>query len=209
VSAHAIECESCGLLQRGVELENHQRAHCVSCDGFLYHEKPRGIEVALALTLTALMLLAIANFSDFMTFEFKGRSQGNRIVTGVLMLSDVGYGPLAALILLTSVLAPLLHLSGMAAVLLPVHLGWRFAYQGPLFRRLESLRPWAMLEVYLLGIFVAVIKLGQLASIELGTAFWAYLVLILVATASYDALDARQVWEAVDLRKGETGVGRA
>ena len=60
-----------------------------------------------------------------------------------------------------------------------------------------------MLEVYLLGIFVAVIKLGQLASIELGTAFWAYLVLIVVAAASYDALDARQVWDAVRIRGAE------
>jgi paraquat-inducible protein A len=60
-----------------------------------------------------------------------------------------------------------------------------------------------MLEVYLLGIFVAVVKLSQLASIELGIAFWAYLALIVVAAASYDALDERDVWDVVRLHSAE------
>lgn len=199
----AVECESCGLLQQRVALEDGQAAHCSACDGFLYRQRSRTIERALALTVAALALLAIANFTDFMTFEFKGRSQGNRIITGVIELIRVGYAPLGILILFASVVAPLLHLTGMLCVLWPLHRGRCPAYVGPLFRRLEALRPWSMLEVYLLGIFVAVIKLGQLASIELAIAFWAYLALIVVAAASYDALDDREVWKAVGLR-GET-----
>jgi paraquat-inducible protein A len=198
----AIECDDCGLLQRRVLLEPRQAAHCRNCGAFLYHEKPGGTERALALTVTALLLLAIANFTDFMTFEFDGRSQGNRIITGVIELARLGYWPLGVLIFFASVLAPLLHLTGMLCVLVPVKLGKSPAYLGPLFRRLESIRPWSMLEVYLLGILVAVIKLSQLASIELATAFWAYLALIVVATASYDALDARAVWQTVRLREG-------
>ena len=56
-----------------------------------------------------------------------------------------------------------------------------------------------MLEVYLLGVLVAVFKLNQMASIELATAFWAYLALIAVMTAAYDSLDSRSVWENVRL----------
>ena len=56
-----------------------------------------------------------------------------------------------------------------------------------------------MLEVYLLGIFVAIIKLGQLATIQLATAFWAYLALIVVATAATDVLDRRRVWDSIRL----------
>ncbi len=200
MSRSAIECDDCGLLQQRVDLVPRQAAHCAACSAFLYHEKPGGVEKALALTIAALLLLAIANFTDFMTFEFKGRSQGNRIITGVLELIRLGYWPLGVLIFFASVVAPALHLTGMLCVLVPVGLGRSPGYLGPLFRRLEALRPWSMLEVYLLGIFVAVIKLGQLASIELAVAFWAYLALIVVATASYDALDARQVWDAARLR---------
>lgn len=204
-SQRAIECDYCGLLQQRPELARGQSAHCAACGVKLFQNKPGGAERALALTLAALLLLTIANFTDFMTFEFGGRSQGNRIITGVLELGQLGYAPLAALILFTSVLAPLLHLSGMFCVLACVHFGRSPAWLGPLFRRLEALRPWSMLEVYLLGIFVAVIKLGQLASIELAAAFWAYLALIAVTTTAYDALDSRSVWNQVRIREAEQG----
>ena len=193
----AIECTDCGLLQRRVPLAPNQSAHCAVCDARLYREKPHGVEVALALTCAALLLLAIANLTVFMTFEFEGRSQSSRILSGVVGLFREGYGPLGALILFASVVVPVLHLAGMLFVLVPVHLGRSPRYLGPLFRRLQSLRTWSMLEVYLLGTFVAVIKLGQLASIELATAFYAYMILIVVVTAAYDALDARRVWSSV------------
>ena len=203
-----VECHDCGQLQRRPRLRSGQSASCVRCGVRLFKERPRGVERALALTVTALVLLAVANLTEFMTFEFRGRAQENRIVTGVMELHRLGYGPLAALILLTSVLAPLLHLLGMLAVLVCVQVGASPRWLGPLFRRLEFLRPWAMLEVYLLGIFVAVIKLGQLARIELATAFWAYLALILVVAAGTDALDSRKIWDNVRLareRPGEPG----
>ncbi|MGE4609272.1 MAG: paraquat-inducible protein A [Myxococcota bacterium] len=195
----AIECAYCGLLQGRPELAPGQSAHCAGCDAKLFQDKPRGVERALALTVAALVLLAIANLTDFMTFEFRGRFQHNRIITGVLELSRLGYAPLGALILFTSVVAPLLHLSGMLCVLASVQLGRSPSWLGPLFRRLEFLRPWSMLEVYLLGVLVAVFKLNQMASIELATAFWAYLALIAVMTAAYDSLDSRSVWENVRL----------
>ena len=204
-SQRAIECDYCGLLQQRPELAGGQSAHCAACGVKLFQEKPGGAERALALTFAALVLLAIANFADIMTFEFRGRSQGNRIITGVLELGQLGYAPLAALILFTSVLAPLLHLSGMLCVLACVRFERSPSWLGPLFRRLEALRPWSMLEVYLLGIFVAVIKLGQLASIELAAAFWAYLALIAVATTAYDTLDSRSVWNQVRIRDAERG----
>lgn len=195
----AIECSCCGLLQRRVPLAPGQTARCVECGFVLYREKPGGIERALVLTITALILLVIANFADFMTFEFGGRTQGNRIISGVEGLIELGYAPLALLIFFASVLAPLLHLSGSAWVLFLTHRGRTPGYLGPLYRYLEVLRPWAMLEVYLLGIFVAVIKLSQLASIELGLGFWAYVALIATATAAYDAVDSREIWDPLPL----------
>jgi paraquat-inducible protein A len=203
IVADVIECTDCGLRQKRAELGPRQSAHCAACGVALYEEKPGGVQAALALTVAALLLLAIANFTDFMTFELKGRSQGNKIITGVIELVREGYWPLGLLIFFASVVAPLLHLTGMLCVLLPVHLERSPGYLGPLFRRLGALRPWSMLEVYLLGIFVAVVKLSQLASIELGIAFWAYLALIVVAAASYDALDERDVWDVVRLQRAE------
>ena len=195
--AEPSECEGCGLLQRVPALRPGESCLCGRCGQRLCYAVANSIDRSLALTVGALVLLVIANAFLFMVFEFKGRSEANRILTGVLGLWREGFPSLSLLIAFTSVVAPAAHLTGMLFVLVPVRLGRSPGYLGPLFRWLDALRPWSMLEVYLLGVFVAIVKLGQLASIELDLAFYAFVALILVSTASYQALDARQVWSAI------------
>ena len=198
-AAVQIECEGCGLLQTAPTVGPGESAYCGRCGQRLYHGVADSIDRTLALTIAALILLVIANTSLFMVFEFNGRSEANRMLTGVFGLWQLGYTPLSLLIGFTSIFAPALHLTGMLFVLVPVKLGRSPAYLGPLFRWLGALRPWSMLEVYLLGAFVAIVKLGQLASIELDLAFYAFVGLIVVSTASYATLDARQVWSTIRL----------
>ena len=192
-----IECEGCGLLQAAVAVRPGESAHCGRCGQRLYHGVANSIDRTLALTIAALFLLVIANTFLFMVFEFKGRSETNRMLTGVFGLWQIGYAPLSLLIGFASILAPALHLTGMLFVLVPVRLGRNPRYLGPLFRWLGALRPWSMLEVYLLGAFVAIVKLGQLASIGLDLAFYAFVGLILVSAASHESLDPRQVWSTI------------
>jgi len=192
-----IECEGCGLLQAATTVGPGESAHCGRCGQRLYHGVADSIDRTLALTIAALILLVIANTFLFMVFEFKGRSEANRMLTGVFGLWQLGYAPLSLLIGFASILAPALHLTGMLFVLLPVKFGRNPGYLGPLFRWLGALRPWSMLEVYLLGAFVAIVKLGQLASVELDLAFYAFVGLILVSAASHESLDARQIWSTI------------
>ena len=192
-----IECEGCGLIQTAPAVGPGESAYCGQCGQRLYHGSTDSIDRTLALTLSALILLVIANAFLFMVFGFKGRSEANRMLTGVFGLWQLGYTPLSLLIGFTSIFAPALHLTGMLFVLVPVKLDRSPAYLGPLFRWLGALRPWSMLEVYLLGAFVAIVKLGQLASIELDLAFYAFVGLIVLSTASYETLDARQVWSKI------------
>ena len=196
-AAGQIECEGCGLFQAAAAVGPGESAYCGRCGQRLYHGVADSIDRTLALTIAALILLAIANTFLFMVFEFKGRSEANRMLTGVFGLWQIGYTPLSLLIGFASILAPALHLTGMLFVLVPVKLGRNPDYLGPLFRWLGVLRPWSMLEVYLLGAFVAIVKLGQLASVELDLAFYAFVCLILVSAASHESLDARQVWSTI------------
>jgi paraquat-inducible protein A len=204
-SADLVRCHDCDLLQGAPALTAAQSARCSRCGALLYYTRESSLDRTLGLTLAALLLLVVANCTEFMTFEFKGRSQSNFILTGIFELHANGFGPLAVLIGFTSILAPLLHLSGMLYVLLPLRLGRRPWGLAPVFRVLQHLRPWAMLEVYVLGVFVAIVKLNQLASIELGTGFYAFVGLIVISSAAYDALDARLVWGALDVSSGARG----
>jgi len=88
-----------------------------------------------------------------------------------------------------------LYLVGILFVLVPLQRGRRPAAMGPLVRTLIALRPWVMLEVYVLGALVAVVKLAQLASIDLDLGAYAFGLLIVVWTASVSLLDWRDVWE--------------
>jgi paraquat-inducible protein A len=208
-AAVQIECEGCGLIQMAPAVGPGESAYCGQCGQRLYHGSTDSIDRTLALTISALILLVIANGFLFMVFDFKGRSETNRMLTGVLGLWQLGYTPLSLLIGFTSIFAPALHLTGMLFVLVPVKLGRSPAYLGPLFRWLGALRPWSMLEVYLLGAIVAIVKLGQLASIELDLAFYAFVGLIVVSTASHQTLDPRQVWSTIRLPRSPSEGGSA
>ncbi len=202
-----IRCNECDLLQRGPALPEGGTACCPRCGGTLYRTRRDSLNRSLALMLAALPLWLIANVSTFMIFELKGQSQSNQILSGVVQLGAVGYGPLAALILFTSMLAPLLHMLGMVYLMIAIKAGSRAPHLGPLFRVLNRLRPWSMLEVYLLGTMVAVVKLDQMASIEPATALYAFGTLIVVLAAAYDALDPRVVWAALPPPKPEAAGG--
>ena len=108
---------------------------------------------------------------------------------------------LAGVIGFTSILAPLLHILGLLYVLVPLkwnRLSWRFV---SMFRAVELLRPWVMLEVYLLGVLIAILKLSELATIELGVAFYAFIGLMLLTTMAAASLDADLIWESLEAER--------
>ena len=190
-----LRCLECDLLQRAPELGPGQGARCPRCGAGHHRSRPGGIDKTLSLVIAGLVLWAVANLLPFMTFEFKGRSDTNTIATGVRLLYENGFWQLAALIAFTSILAPITYLLGMLYVLVPLRLGWRPWRLARVHRALIWLRPWSMLEVYLLGALVAVVKLGQLASIEPGPASAAFVILIGVWIAIGVTLDPRDVWK--------------
>jgi paraquat-inducible protein A len=122
------------------------------------------------------------------------------LVTGIIDLYRQGMWEISLLVLLTTIIVPLLQLVMMIYVLLPLYLNrspWKLGY---VFRFFHNLEPWGMMEVYMIGILVAVVKLVAMAKIVPGTALWSFAVLILVLAAASASLDPRLVWERVESR---------
>jgi paraquat-inducible protein A len=134
----------------------------------------------------------------------EGREQLSHIATGVIELYDQGLWAVALLVFLVAILIPLIKLLALVFVLYPLDRGRRPRYAGPLFRYVEKLHPWAMMEVYLLGVFVAYVKLVDLASIEIGVGLVAFVALIVTMVAADAALETHAVWERI----GPTSVQR-
>ena len=193
-----VACHDCDLLQRRHAPAPGERALCPRCGAILARGKRNPVDHTLALTITALILFLLANLYPFMTFSLEGRAQDNRLITGVFSLAQSGYYPLAALIFIASIGVPLLKILALAYVLLPIKLGRTPRGLARVYRALAALYPWGMLEVYMLGVLVAITKLAGMATIVLGTAFYAFIALILVTTAATSAMDPRAVWDRLE-----------
>jgi paraquat-inducible protein A len=189
-----IACHECGTVQYMRALPEGGAARCARCGATLYRQRGDSIEHTLLLTLAALILFVIAHTFPFLTFELEGNADTSTLLTGVWRLYEQGMWPLAVLVLLTATLVPLAWLLSTAYVLLPLWLGrvpWGVAQ---VFRFTELLRPWAMMEVYLLGVIVAYVKLSDLARLELGIALFAFVGLIVVMIAAEAALEPHEIW---------------
>jgi paraquat-inducible protein A len=158
--------------------------------------RPRGAAFALPLALAALPLLPLAFLTPLIHLSLLGRGISAALTTGPALLDAEGWLPLAAVVLLTACLLPGLRLLGLTVVLL----GLRRAHPRrrllrPLFRATEHLRPWAMVEVYLLGFFVAYSKLIDLARVHVELAGYALAALMLVMALIDEVLDPTRLWE--------------
>ena len=192
-----IACHECDRLHRILQVPHGGAARCTGCGAVLYRDIPDSIGRTLMLTITGVILFIIANLYPIMTFKLSGREQSNTLISGSRELFDSGFWELAVLVFMCSILFPALRLGGMLYVLIPLRLGIRPWKVEVVFRWLETLIPWAMMEVYMLGILVAIVKLSDIATIVLGTALYSFAALIVITAWSGATLDPRAVWDHV------------
>jgi paraquat-inducible protein A len=200
-AAALVACHDCDLLQRLGELPEGALALCRRCGGVLRRRRRNSIERTLALALSASILFAVANAFPFLGFDMQGRETQTTLFTGVVDLWRQGVPQIAVLVAFTAVIAPFFQLSLLLYVLLPIQLGrvpWQMARA---FRLLRRVQPWSMMEVFLVGILVAVTKLQGMASVVPGLALWAFAALIVVLAAATASLDPELVWQRLEARR--------
>ena len=195
-----IACHECDLLHQSQPLPPGGTARCIRCGAVLYRRKPNSLDRVLALTATGLILFIVANAYPFLTFRLEAQKQETTLITGVMELYAQGMWIVAGVVLLTSILLPLLELVGMLYVLLPLKFNRRPWKLQLFFRLVRGFKPWGMMEVFMVGILVAFVKLSKMATIIPGIALYAFMLLIFVLAASAAALDPHIVWNRVDKR---------
>jgi paraquat-inducible protein A len=192
-----IACHECDLLQRVGAVPPHGAARCIRCGGLLFRNRPDSLHRSLALSVAGLFLFIMANSSPILTFKLEGQTQATTLITGIRELYHQGLWEVALVVLLTSVLAPLAQICGNLYILLPLNLRrvpWKAAGT---FRFILRLQPWSMMEVFLLGILIAIVKLAKMAEIVPGTALYAFGALIFVLAAAAASIDPHAIWDRV------------
>jgi paraquat-inducible protein A len=192
-----IVCHACDLVHRRDPIMEKARVRCVRCRAELYRTNSAGIDTAIALGVTALVLLALSNAYPLVALQLNGSARATTLLGAAAGLYHQGYAPVAALVLATTVLVPLFQISGLLYVLLPLRANRRAPGQNELFRALTHLRPWAMSEVFMLGALVALVKLSALAEVIPGVSLYSYGALMVALSALTAITPTEQFWRWV------------
>ncbi|OED36791.1 hypothetical protein AB833_25605 [Chromatiales bacterium (ex Bugula neritina AB1)] len=197
-----VACHECDLLHEKRALGVGSVARCVRCNAFLYSNRQNSIDRALAVSVAALIMFVVANSFPFLTISVSGNAQSISIISAVFALSDEGMWVLGILCFCFIILIPLLRLVGLMYLLVPLRFDKRLPGLELVFRGIVTLSPWSMMEIYLLGAIVALVKLASMANIVLGLSFWAFALLNILAALAAQMVDSHSLWEFISHSRG-------
>ena len=193
-----VACHECDLLMHKPQLAEGLRAECPRCGHELFHHRSRVLSRSLALVITALLLYVPANFLPIMQLNLLGRTSEDTVWSGVQGLYQSGMHAVALLVFLCSMAIPLLKLLCQLWVLLSIRLNSGRRAGLLLYRAYHHVREWGMLEVYLMGILVSLVKLADLADLSLGSGLACFIALLLVQVWLEVSMSPYQIWEALE-----------
>ncbi len=197
-STSHLACPDCDGLFTVPETAEGERVVCPRCGAKLWTSRPNFVSRAAALVMSAALFFILANAFPFMTLEAEYRMSGMRLAGSVTGLEQQGFPILAGMVGTFILAAPALLLGAMLYVLIPLLRGRRLRGAIHLCRALYEARRWNMVEVYLLGVLVSLLKLGKLATLTLGVSFWAFVGLIVCLAAAVSIIDPRELWRKVE-----------
>jgi paraquat-inducible protein A len=193
-----IACPDCDLLQRLPELAPGASARCPRCDRELWRRREDSLNRTLALTLAAAVLYLMANAVPMLGLSAVGRQASTTVLGGVQQLWDDGQQVVAVLVLFAAVVAPALQIGFLLMIVLGVQRVHPPRWVGTLLRHHPTTRIWSMIEVMLLGVLVALIKIADYATVVPGVALFALGGLVFLLAAMQASFDPREVWNRVE-----------
>ena len=192
-----IACLHCDLLQRLPDLAPGASARCPRCNKELWRRREDSLNRTLALTLGAAMLYIVANSVPMLGLTIVGRDASTTVIGGAQHLWENGQEIVAILVLLTAVIAPALQIGLMLGIVLGARREHPPRWVGTLLRHHPVSRIWSMIEVMMLGVLVALVKIADYATVIPGLALFLLGALVFVLAGMQAAFDSREVWERI------------
>jgi paraquat-inducible protein A len=194
-------CHECDLLLTGHGVAKGRKAVCPRCGAVLFENKPDTINRTLALTIAGLFLFWPANLLPILSLNIMGNTSNNTMVDAASALAINGQFLVALLVLFCSVLAPFASLCLLLIILVQTKLKRDFISSPHVFRLYNHLDSWAMLEIYIIALLVAIIKLLDMAEVDVNFGMFCFVGLLITYLGAKVTLEKSVVWEMIELRK--------
>ncbi|MEE3327685.1 MAG: paraquat-inducible protein A [Myxococcota bacterium] len=195
-------CLECSQSSRVVvpDRSSRHRVSCPRCYAEISRRKPETLSRTWALVISAALLYVPANLYPFLNIKILAKHEASTIFAGIEQLFSSGMWGVAMIIFFASILVPLLKILGLIFLLLSVH--WHSQKhtvgRALLYRIIRSIGRWSMIDVFVVSLMIALVSLGQIATIEPGpgaTCFGLVVVLTLIAAESFDP---RSIWDELE-----------
>ena len=195
IDAGILICTECHELNKQ-EADTYEQL-CTRCGALIHARRPNSLARTWALLITAAILYIPANLLPIMTVSSLGQGDPSTIMSGFIQLVQHGMFPIAAVVFIASILVPTFKLVGIGLLLFSVQRHQPLSAQQRIvmYRFIEFIGRWSMLDIFVIAILVAVVNFGRLASVEanLGAAAFASVVILTMLAAV--TFDPRLIWD--------------
>ncbi len=201
MNAERFACIHCDLSLAISELSGGQRALCPRCGHLISACTQDALQRALAFALAAVVLLVLSNAFPFLSLKASGLESVMTIPGAAADLHRDGYTALAVLVLGVIVVVPAAVLAVVLVLVIPLLQRRNVPWLVPAGRLIFQLSPWSMVEVFIIGVIVSLVKIHHMATVVIGLSFWSYVGFSLCFVAAMASLDRLQVWREIEACK--------
>lgn len=194
-----IACTTCDALHHMREIPDGGSLRCRRCGGLLLRSEEGSLDSILGSAFAMVVLVGSAVFLPFLQISIRGFQSSASLIDTAFAFSTGITAPLTVGVLLLIVIIPIARASLLAYAVLPMRLGLPLL---PAAKRAfywsGRLRPWSMAEVFIVGVAVALVKIGGMATVSLGPAFWELSIIVLIVALEIGSLSEKTVWRMLE-----------
>ena len=198
---HLSACHHCDTLHQVDPLPEGKAARCIRCGALLLENQPASLRRASAFSITALLLMVLGHVFPFLTMDAASMRRDLTLTGSAMALMDDGFQMLGSSIILFTMVAPALLAGGMVYVCLPLMFGRLAPGARKVAKWMYLSEPWNMVEVFLLGVLVSLLKIAKVADVHFGIGFWAFAGVMLCTAAAVSGIDREELWDRMEVAR--------
>ena len=190
-----IICPGCDLLLEKVQPTSARTVICPRCLYRLYRKRPDSVRRTLVFSLTGLLLYLPANFAPLLTFNIPGAATSSSLFHSSLSMFAQGEYLVGLLVVLTGLICPFMILTLLFGISAGLFLGWRERWMTVFLSQYHHLTEWAMTDIYLIAVFITIVKMNHSASISFNPGLFCFIGLVAMTVAAQASVDHSLFWE--------------